>query len=547
MRLFVNKKILILSFIPIVLIIVIILYKNKFSINNTFISLLKDYFNSKNKIKNFSTILNYCDLENNSYLILYNNTKNLEFRFSSNITNILNQINYNNYGENTNYSSIKIPDLNSSINSTHIIPLKSGFSLFLFISNRTNNKYRIQLSIYKSYPKKKICSFFIKNLKNYLISCFEPKLNKIICLYISEQYPSGYLTKINITLFSFNGKNIIQQSNQFLKAFNYEIKNIQSILISKKEAALIIYKEKCIKELYLLKGFLKEEKYLKECKSYKNIDKKILNLKEKRKSFRIYEEGHKIFIEGHRGGINKYNENTILCFEEAIQNGIDSIELDVWLTKDNIPVVIHGLRNGILEEKKGDDKDIIKINNVSYDYIQKMNEKNQEKMIPTLEEVLTLCKNKIFINIELKDYQYELTFKIVSQLIAEKNMFNQIALSSFRLKYFSLINEFNKNNTIKIECGHIFQPYQTIKDITKTYGCSANVRVSELNEELIKEAHKHGIPVMAYFLKKDKENEEIYKKLIDYKVNVICCNYPERAIRFRDNYYLEKYNNSENV
>ena len=37
-------------------------------------------------------------------------------------------------------------------------------------------------------------------------------------------------------------------------------------------------------------------------------------------------------------------------FKKSIDIGLDSVELDVWLTKDMIPVVIHGGEYGEIEE-----------------------------------------------------------------------------------------------------------------------------------------------------------------------------------------------------
>ena len=50
-------------------------------------------------------------------------------------------------------------------------------------------------------------------------------------------------------------------------------------------------------------------------------------------------------------------------------------------------------------------------------------------------------------------------------------------------------------------------------------------------------AHKNGIAVMAWFLSNERENDEIYKKLIENGVDVICSNDPVKAKKFRDNYY----------
>lgn len=43
----------------------------------------------------------------------------------------------------------------------------------------------------------------------------------------------------------------------------------------------------------------------------------------------------------HRGFSGIYPENTMLAFEKAIEAGCDGIELDVQLTKDGIPVIMH--------------------------------------------------------------------------------------------------------------------------------------------------------------------------------------------------------------
>ncbi|MGG7036450.1 MAG: glycerophosphodiester phosphodiesterase family protein, partial [Flavobacterium sp.] len=44
---------------------------------------------------------------------------------------------------------------------------------------------------------------------------------------------------------------------------------------------------------------------------------------------------------GHRGAKGYIAENTLLSFQKAIELGADMVELDVQLSMDNIPVVIH--------------------------------------------------------------------------------------------------------------------------------------------------------------------------------------------------------------
>ena len=49
----------------------------------------------------------------------------------------------------------------------------------------------------------------------------------------------------------------------------------------------------------------------------------------------------KILVHGHRGARAVLPENTIPAFEHAIEAGADVIELDLAVTRDNVPVVSH--------------------------------------------------------------------------------------------------------------------------------------------------------------------------------------------------------------
>ena len=44
---------------------------------------------------------------------------------------------------------------------------------------------------------------------------------------------------------------------------------------------------------------------------------------------------------GHRGYSGEYPENTMLAFQKAFETGCDGVELDVQLSKDGIPVIMH--------------------------------------------------------------------------------------------------------------------------------------------------------------------------------------------------------------
>jgi len=50
---------------------------------------------------------------------------------------------------------------------------------------------------------------------------------------------------------------------------------------------------------------------------------------------------HRILVHGHRGARARRPENTLPAFRYAIEQGVDVLELDVAVTKDNVPVVSH--------------------------------------------------------------------------------------------------------------------------------------------------------------------------------------------------------------
>jgi glycerophosphoryl diester phosphodiesterase len=55
----------------------------------------------------------------------------------------------------------------------------------------------------------------------------------------------------------------------------------------------------------------------------------------------MMQPAQRIEVHGHRGATLVLPENTIPGFEHAIEAGADYIELDTWVTKDNVVVVSH--------------------------------------------------------------------------------------------------------------------------------------------------------------------------------------------------------------
>lgn len=129
-------------------------------------------------------------------------------------------------------------------------------------------------------------------------------------------------------------------------------------------------------------------------------------------------------ILGHRGGYFG-PENSMKGFKGALDNNLEGIEFDVWLSKDEVPMVVHGGNDGELslyglrEERVFDwTSEQLKTLDIG-----------ESEVMPTLEELLTLYDGaNMLLNIELKGplspewkarYDYKRTCQLVHDMVVK--------------------------------------------------------------------------------------------------------------------------------
>ena len=254
----------------------------------------------------------------------------------------------------------------------------------------------------------------------------------------------------------------------------------------------------------------------------------------KRYAHDIFSPSHKTFIEAHRGINREIFQNTLESFEKVLEYNIESLETDTWLSKDNILVILHGKKGSHLKGFYNYYREATKL---TWKELSSYRTIRNNLKIPKLSDLFQLTKNKVFINLEIKDPRIDRVFPKVVGLIEKYNFFNQIVLSSFHFGYYDKIREYNKQNQKNLTFGFLY--YKT-KEIYFNYthkGNSLNLFWPYASKRVCDKAHKNGMAVLAWFRMGDREDEEIYKKLIENGVDVICCNEPVKAKKFRDNYY----------
>src|SRR5690625_3867881 len=139
-------------------------------------------------------------------------------------------------------------------------------------------------------------------------------------------------------------------------------------------------------------------------------------------------------IIAHRGASKIAPENTLPAFKLAEKLGAESIETDIHLTKDQVPVLIHDPRL----ERTTNGQGFVK--NYTFAELQELDagawfsEQYEHTKIISLAEFLQWIQaKKLYINLELKnkDIRYKFLEDIVFEHIEYYQVHNRTILSTF--------------------------------------------------------------------------------------------------------------------
>ena len=138
-------------------------------------------------------------------------------------------------------------------------------------------------------------------------------------------------------------------------------------------------------------------------------------------------------IFAHRGASAHAPENTLAAFELALAQGADGIELDVKLSADGHVVVIHDPTTDRTTGARGRVKDLslAELRGLNAGSFYSANFSAEK--IPMLEEVFEAFGKKIFINVELTNYNTPRDHLVesVCMLVKKFNVQKHVMFSSF--------------------------------------------------------------------------------------------------------------------
>ncbi|OGO49889.1 MAG: hypothetical protein A2Z30_04805 [Chloroflexi bacterium RBG_16_64_43] len=135
----------------------------------------------------------------------------------------------------------------------------------------------------------------------------------------------------------------------------------------------------------------------------------------------------------HRGASRRAPENTLEAFRLALELGAHAIELDVMLSRDRVPVVIHDTRLERTTDGTGQVHEHTWAELGDLDAGSKFSAAFRGARIPHLEHVLEEIGRRAWINIELKNYatRGDGLEQVVVDLVARMGLGRKVLLSSF--------------------------------------------------------------------------------------------------------------------
>jgi glycerophosphoryl diester phosphodiesterase len=251
-------------------------------------------------------------------------------------------------------------------------------------------------------------------------------------------------------------------------------------------------------------------------------------------------------VHGHRGARARLPENTLPAFEYAIHIGVDVLELDMAVTKDNVLVVSH---DPLLEKPLcSGPRDKVPIHELTYKEVLEWDcgaMKNPRfpdqrpvpgTRMPALDQVFALASKGSFdYNIETKIYPDQPQFtpdpetfvKLVLEQIRKHRLEKRIILQSFDYRTLRAM----KKLAPEIRLSALMEDTEKRDFVTVAREAQAGIvspNLALVTPEKTAAAHKAGLQVVPWTANKPAEWEALVKS----KVDAIISDDPESLIEW---------------
>ncbi len=244
---------------------------------------------------------------------------------------------------------------------------------------------------------------------------------------------------------------------------------------------------------------------------------------------------NKVMIVAHRGDWRNAPENSIWAIKKAIEADVDMAEIDLALTKDSVLILMHDRTIDRTTTGKGLPSDYT-FAEIRQFYLRDGAGHATRMRVPTLEEILEVSKDKIFLNLD-KGFDY---IGLVYPLLKKWDMLDQVLFkgvtdyNTFNEKYGYIKDEIVFMPVVRLEKSGKENSLKIIDGFIKSYHpYGFEFTIGETEKELIdfKPLRDKGYRVWVNSLWYDQnagnnddvalENPNVYEWFIKNNINII--------------------------
>ncbi len=264
-------------------------------------------------------------------------------------------------------------------------------------------------------------------------------------------------------------------------------------------------------------------------------------------------------VHGHRGARTSMPENTIPAFEFAIQQGVDVLEMDMAVTKDNVIVLSHdsaldkkictgpeGMTNVIRELTLAQVKQWDCGSKVNSDFPKQ--KATPGTRVPTLDEAFSATKNApVEYNIETKinPKKPELApspeefVRLFLEVVKKHQLESRVILQSFDPRTLVAMSKINPK--IRLSVLKPTGPLDAFSNWVEACKEAGNAKIISphfrtITKGRVEEAHQAGLQVVAWTANEPDQ----WEKLVEQKVDAIITDDPEGLIAWMKQKNLRK-------
>lgn len=220
---------------------------------------------------------------------------------------------------------------------------------------------------------------------------------------------------------------------------------------------------------------------------------------------------------GHRGVKGHAAENTLASFQQALEMGVDGIELDVHVCASGELVVIHDFTVDRTTNGSGE------VHKMTLAELKKLRVEEKHS-VPTLDEVLALVNRKCLVNIEMKGrHTAKPLSDFLDRYVKDKRWsYDDFMVSSFQREELLIMSEINKNVPLGILTqASVTQAWEWAEEFSAK---AIHPHYTLLTESNVKKAQQAGLKVYTWTI---NDTEDI-ERIKHYNVDGIISDFPER-------------------